>query len=188
MKKYLTEFIGAFFLVLTIGLSVVQGVDLAPLAIGAILMVMVYMGGHVSGAHYNGAITLLRGGLGEDALPFAEVGAYLASQAAGAFLAAASRNARGEGRVDLYDLRAAPLEGFAQDPEQAVEARLRLGCDPNAPDSVGCTALMRAAGQGQGGVVGALLEHGEAELDAVDSERGMTAVMYAALMGLEATL
>jgi aquaporin Z len=52
MKNYLVEFIGTFFLVLVIGLSG------NPLAIGCILMVMVYMGGHVSGAHYNPAVTL----------------------------------------------------------------------------------------------------------------------------------
>lgn len=53
MKAYLTEFIGAFFLVLTIGLAEHSGSPLAPLAIGSALMVMVYMGGHISGAHYN---------------------------------------------------------------------------------------------------------------------------------------
>lgn len=58
MKNYLTEFIGTFFLVLTIGLTVTAGQPLAPLAIGTILMVMVYMGGHVSGAHYNPAVSL----------------------------------------------------------------------------------------------------------------------------------
>src|SRR5688572_16491401 len=52
MKKYITEFIGTFFLVLVIGLSG------NPLAIGSILMVMLYMGGHISGAHYNPAVTL----------------------------------------------------------------------------------------------------------------------------------
>jgi aquaporin Z len=52
MKKLLVEFIGTFFLVLVIGLSG------NPLAIGCILMVMVYMGGHISGAHYNPAVTL----------------------------------------------------------------------------------------------------------------------------------
>ena len=51
MKNYVTEFIGTFFLVLTIGLTVVHGTEFAPLAIGCTLMVMVYMGGHVSGAH-----------------------------------------------------------------------------------------------------------------------------------------
>ena len=56
--KYLTEFLGTFFLVLTIGLTVTQGVAMAPLAIGCSLMIMVYMGGHISGAHYNPAVTL----------------------------------------------------------------------------------------------------------------------------------
>jgi aquaporin Z len=58
MKNYLTEFIGTFFLVLTIGLAVISGSTLAPFAIGTALMVMVYMGGHVSGAHYNPAVTV----------------------------------------------------------------------------------------------------------------------------------
>jgi aquaporin Z len=58
MNKYLTEFIGTFFLVLTIGCNVMQGNPLAPLAIGGVLMVMIYAGGHISGAHFNPAVTL----------------------------------------------------------------------------------------------------------------------------------
>ena len=58
MAKLLTELIGTFFLVLTVGLTVIQGTPFAPLAIGTALMVMVYMGGHVSGGHYNPAVTL----------------------------------------------------------------------------------------------------------------------------------
>ncbi len=58
MKNYLTEFIGTFFLVLTVGLTVVAGLPMAPLAIGCSLMIMVYMGGHISGGHYNPAVTL----------------------------------------------------------------------------------------------------------------------------------
>ena len=58
MRNYLTEFIGTFFLVLTIGLTVLGGTELAPLAIGSSLMIMVYMGGHVSGGHYNPAVSL----------------------------------------------------------------------------------------------------------------------------------
>jgi aquaporin Z len=60
MNKLVTEFIGTFFLVLTIGCTVVGGATgvIAPLAIGAVLMVMVYAGGHISGAHYNPAVTL----------------------------------------------------------------------------------------------------------------------------------
>src|SRR2546426_1624710 len=60
MNKYITEFIGTFFLVLTVGCSVVIGGAgvIAPLAIGAILMVMIYAGGHISGGHFNPAVTM----------------------------------------------------------------------------------------------------------------------------------
>jgi aquaporin Z len=60
MNKYIAEFIGTFFLVLTVGCTGIgagAGV-IAPLAIGAALMVMVFAGGHISGAHYNPAVTL----------------------------------------------------------------------------------------------------------------------------------
>lgn len=90
MKNYVTEFVGTFFLVLTVGLTVLNGTPMAPLAIGASLMVMVYMGGHVSGGHYNPAVTLavfLRGKLNANA-----VVPYMISQVAGAFAAAAVTN------------------------------------------------------------------------------------------------
>jgi aquaporin Z len=61
MKKAIVEFIGTFFLVSTVGNTVLNpgGVgNLAPIAIGSILMVMVFAGGHISGAHYNPAVTL----------------------------------------------------------------------------------------------------------------------------------
>ncbi len=60
MNKLLTEFIGTFFLVLTIGCTVVGNAPgvIPPLAIGFALMVMVFAGGHISGAHYNPAVTL----------------------------------------------------------------------------------------------------------------------------------
>jgi aquaporin Z len=82
MKNYFTEFVGTFFLVLTIGLTVTSGSPMAPLAIGSALMVMVYMGGHVSGAHYNPAVTLavvMRGRLSSKQLV-----PYWASQLLGA--------------------------------------------------------------------------------------------------------
>jgi aquaporin Z len=87
MGKYLTEFIGTFFLVLTIGCTVIPGGAgvIPPLAIGAALMVMVYAGGHVSGAHYNPAVTLavfLRG-----RCTAADVVPYWAVQFAGAVVA-----------------------------------------------------------------------------------------------------
>ena len=56
--KYIVEAIGTFVLVFTVGAAVAGGTSLAPLAIGAALMVMVYAGGHVSGGHYNPAVTL----------------------------------------------------------------------------------------------------------------------------------
>ncbi len=88
MNRYVTELIGTFFLVFTIGMTAVFATAAAPLAIGATLMVMVYMGGHVSGAHYNPAVTLgvfLRG-----AMEKADVVPYLAAQILGACLAAGS--------------------------------------------------------------------------------------------------
>ena len=56
--KYATEAIGTFFLVFTVGAAVATDRQFAPLAIGAVLMVMVYAGGHISGGHYNPAVTL----------------------------------------------------------------------------------------------------------------------------------
>lgn len=58
MKKFITEFIGTFFLVLVVGLAGTMPAGFAPIAIGSILMVMVYAGGHISGAHYNPAVSL----------------------------------------------------------------------------------------------------------------------------------
>jgi aquaporin Z len=63
MKKYIVEFIGTFFLVLTVGCTVlglppaVRDI-VAPLAIGSSLMVMIFAGGHISGGHYNPGVTL----------------------------------------------------------------------------------------------------------------------------------
>ncbi len=74
MKKYIVEFIGTFFLVFTIGMAVHSGSPLAPLAIGASLMVMIFAGGHISGGHFNPAVTLavwLRGKLLlKDVIPY----------------------------------------------------------------------------------------------------------------------
>lgn len=87
MPKYITEFIGTFFLVFTVGCTVIAGGAgvIPPLAIGSALMIMVYAGGHVSGGHYNPAVTLavfLRGRCAAvDVVP------YMISQAAGAIVA-----------------------------------------------------------------------------------------------------
>lgn len=95
MKSYLTEFVGTFFLVLTVCLTAPTGSPLAPLAIGASLMIMVYMGGHISGGHYNPAVSLaaaLRG-----ALPMGRLAPYWLAQVFGAIVAAlAARYALGK--------------------------------------------------------------------------------------------
>lgn len=89
MKKYIVEFIGTFFLLLVIGNTVIppgDAGDMAPLAIGVGLMVMIFAGGHISGAHFNPAVTLgvfLRGKCDvKDVVP------YVAVQIAGAAAAA----------------------------------------------------------------------------------------------------
>jgi aquaporin Z len=76
-----------FLFVLTVGMVVIDpGIGgLAPLAIGSVLMILVYAGGHVSGGHYNPAVTLavwLRG-----RCPTADVPGYLVSQILGAIVA-----------------------------------------------------------------------------------------------------
>lgn len=87
MKKYITEFIGTFFLVLTVGMAVNGGAGaMAPLAIGAALMVMIYAGGHISGAHYNPAVTLAVLIRGRISAP--ESAAYIMAQLLGAIIAA----------------------------------------------------------------------------------------------------
>ncbi len=88
MKNYLTEFIGTFFLVLTIGLTVIADTPFAPLAIGSALMVMVYMGGHISGAHYNPAVSLAVFMRGVSDFNTKEMILYWVSQIVGALLAA----------------------------------------------------------------------------------------------------
>jgi len=88
MNKYIVELIGTFFLVLTVGCTVIApgAGDLAPLAIGASLMVMIFAGGHISGGHYNPAVTLgvwMRGKCAtKDIVP------YWVAQLVGALLAA----------------------------------------------------------------------------------------------------
>src|SRR5882762_8133674 len=91
MDKYIAEFIGTFFLVLTVGCTVIgDGAGaLAPLAIGSALMVMIFAAGHISGGHFNPAVTLgvwLRGKFdAKDVTP------YMVSQVSGAVVAALCR-------------------------------------------------------------------------------------------------
>jgi aquaporin Z len=85
-RKLTVEFIGTFLLVFTAGMAIATAGTLAPLAIGAVVMVLVFAGGHISGGHYNPAISLavlLRGRMGRgDYLP------YVVAQCVGGVLAA----------------------------------------------------------------------------------------------------
>ena len=86
MRKYATEFIGTFFLVFAIVTAVLGGSSLAPLAIGVTLTAMIFAGGHISGAHYNPAVTLavwIRGKIDSSDVP-----GYVVAQVAGAISAA----------------------------------------------------------------------------------------------------
>lgn len=90
VRKYVVEFIGTFFLVLTIGCVVIGGGEaighMAPVAIGSALMVMIFAGGHISGGHFNPAVTL--GVFMRGKCPAADVVPYIISQVAGAAVAA----------------------------------------------------------------------------------------------------
>src|SRR5690349_6764563 len=57
-RKYVTELIGTFFLVFTVITAISTQAALAPLGIGAVLMVMIFAGGHISGGHYNPAVSI----------------------------------------------------------------------------------------------------------------------------------
>ncbi len=89
MNKYIVEFIGTFFLVLTV-VAAVNGLwdssFMAPLAIWASLMVMIYAGGHISGGHFNPAVSLAA--LMRWVLGMADFIPYIIAQVLGAILAA----------------------------------------------------------------------------------------------------
>ena len=100
MKNYITEFIGTFFLVLAIGLTG------NPIAIGTMLMVMVYMGGHISGAHYNPAVSIAM--IFRGLLSVKEAINYILSQLAGAILAAFLVNWLSESILELIPMKVGP--------------------------------------------------------------------------------
>lgn len=87
MKKFIVELIGTFFLVFTVGACVINpdpGV-IAPIAIGFVLMVMIFAGGHISGGHFNPAVTIgvaIRGRISSHEIP-----SYILAQLVGAVFA-----------------------------------------------------------------------------------------------------
>ena len=110
--KYIYEFIGTFFLVFTVGMTVLgpNAVGLmAPLAIGSVLAVMVFAGGHISGGLYNPAISLsvyLRG-----KLSLKDLGLYWVAQFVAGLVAA---------YLTLY------LKGFPEQPPMALDTMRAL--------------------------------------------------------------
>ena len=94
-RKLTVEFIGTFFLMFTVGMAIATAGTLAPLAIGIVLMVMVFAGGHISGGHFNPAVStavLFRG-----KLPTRDYAAYVVAQVAAAILAGLLVSALGYG-------------------------------------------------------------------------------------------
>ncbi|MEP7166360.1 MAG: aquaporin [Candidatus Woesebacteria bacterium] len=103
MKQYLTEFIGTLFLALTVSLA--GRSDLAPLAVAAVLMIMVYTGGYISGAHYNPAVSF---SLALSRVPFkAKFWGYICSQILGAV--AGAMIAKGIGTETLAPFPTQPI-------------------------------------------------------------------------------
>lgn len=85
LKKYLVEAIGTFFLVMTVICCSYSAQGLAPLAIAGVLIAIVYAGGHISGGHYNPAVSIaacIRG-----ALPLKQFIPYAVAQCLGGIIA-----------------------------------------------------------------------------------------------------
>merc|ERR1719335_2076406 len=88
VKNFISEFIGTFFLVFTVGLNVLGSSPAPALSIAASLMCMIYALGGVSGAHFNPAVTVAIIAAGRGKCPASEGGAYIGVQIAGGILAA----------------------------------------------------------------------------------------------------
>jgi len=89
ISAYIIEFIGVLFLVMSIGFnSTIGNGNTAPLAIGVTLMVMIFMGGHISGAHFNPAVTMGVRLAGRDHIETLPALMYMLVQLAGGFCAA----------------------------------------------------------------------------------------------------
>jgi len=102
MRRYATEFVGTFFLVFTVCAAVLGRAPLAPLAIGAVLAAMVFAGGHISGGHYNPAVSVaafVRGRLG-----LVDLAGYIGAQLVGGVLAALAARYVVPGHVDRLSI------------------------------------------------------------------------------------
>ena len=111
--KYVYEAIGTFFLVFTIGMVLLQPdfpAGFAPLAIGTVLAVMIFIGGHVSGGMYNPAVSLAVAVRGK--MSYADMVIYWVAQVA---------SAAGAAYLALY-LTGATGTALVIDPTKAVIA------------------------------------------------------------------
>lgn len=88
--KYATEALGTFVLMFTVAAAVLGGSPLAPVAIGAVLMAVVYAGGHISGGHYNPAVTVAV--LARGRITISEAAGYIGAQIVGGLVAAVVAN------------------------------------------------------------------------------------------------
>jgi len=82
-QKYIAEFIGTYLLVFTVGCNVLtskdpQASNWAVTSIACVLMVAIYALGHVSGAHFNPAVSVTCGLA--DKAPWSDVGVYVVVQ------------------------------------------------------------------------------------------------------------
>jgi aquaporin Z len=107
-RKYVVEFIGTFFLMFAVAMASYSGSVFTPLAAGATLMVMIYAGGHISGGHFNPAVTMAvlwrrRIGIGD------AVGYWIAQLAGGVIAAVIARAV-----VNPVAVRTLTLTGHAE--------------------------------------------------------------------------
>ena len=117
-RKYATEFIGSFFLTFAVGVAALTGSVFVPLAAGAMLMVMIYAGGHISGGHYNPAVTMAA--LVRRRIDIGDAVAYWIMQAAGAIAAGALARAV----VNPATVKTLTLTGHAEAAAAVVEVLL----------------------------------------------------------------
>jgi aquaporin Z len=110
MNKYIVELIGTFFLVLTVGMTAVYSPGagaMAPIAIGMVLAVMIYAGGHVSGGHFNPAVTV--GAWVRGACPTSDVGPYIIAQVVGGVIASLLAGFLSSGSSSVMTLAPVPV-------------------------------------------------------------------------------
>jgi aquaporin Z len=114
-RKYVTEFIGTFFLMFAVAMASYSGSVFTPLAAGATLMVMIYAGGHISGGHYNPAVTMAA--LVRRRIGIGDAAGYWVAQVVGGLVAAVIARAV----VNPASVKTLTLSGHAEAAAAVVE-------------------------------------------------------------------